>query len=168
VAPDHELLGVVEMTEDEKQQVDFGHAGWEWAQGVLRRAALGGEAAAAYVERLWDAEPAGPGRPDSLKDFRGLQAFADWEESHPARVAQAALKILHETADALLRLGAEASGPAGVKVLKQYIERFNELNDKECFIDTIDREDICEYLYRLAELSGLEEHAESVEELRDW
>src|SRR5262249_14220625 len=90
--------------------------------------------------------------------------FADWPVS-PA-VREACWKNLADTLDALIALGPKGSVEGASDLLRLCIERYNKLD--EGFISTIEREDLCEILYEIGDLCGLDNEEEWVDEWRDW
>ena len=54
-------------------------------------------------------------------------------------------------------------------ILKECIETFNELDEEnDHWIETVEREDICDVFYQLADLAGFGDESELADEWRDW
>ena len=70
--------------------------------------------------------------------------------------------------DALIALGPDAPEPALIDEIQHCVQRFNDLDEDEGFIETIEREDICEAIDRMADLIGLDDYGEALEGGRDW
>jgi len=90
--------------------------------------------------------------------------FGDWPVS--AETREECWKILADTLDALIALGANASVEDATNVLRQCVERYNDLDDG--FICTIEREELCDILYEIGDLCGLDSQEDWVDEWRDW
>jgi hypothetical protein len=52
------------------------------------------------------------------------------------------------------------------EILRQCVERYNELD--EGFICTIEREELCDILYKIGECCGPDSEDDRVDEWRDW
>jgi hypothetical protein len=110
---------------------------------------------------------------EGLKEYRNrLDAekdsyFEDW--SIDSGIREACRVNLTGTLDALIALGPEASRQAALGVLRRCVEWFNELDkaDKP-FIWTMEREELCDILYEIGGLCGLDSGDEWVDQWRDW
>ena len=95
--------------------------------------------------------------------------FAGWQGYVEPAQLRGSRKIMRQAIDALEALGPEPPEWAVLDVLRRTVERFNELEDEtDGFIDTIEREDICERLSDLVHLTGLEGLDELADYWRDW
>ena len=110
---------------------------------------------------------------EGLKEYRNrLDAekdsyFEDWPIDPGIREARRV--NLTGTLDALITLGPEASKEAALGVLRRCVEQFNELDEAdEPFIFTIEREALCDVLYEIGDLCGLDSRDEWVDQWRDW
>jgi hypothetical protein len=110
---------------------------------------------------------------EGLREYRNRFAaerdsyFGDWPIEPGVR--EACQENLSHTLDALIALGPGAPGVAALGVLRRCVERFNELDEAdEPFICTIEREELCDILYEIGDLCGLESGDEWVDEWRDW
>lgn len=90
--------------------------------------------------------------------------FHDWPVDQTVR--EACWKNLADTVDALIALGPKADVEDATEVLRRCIERYNELDDG--FICTIEREELCDILYEIGDLCGLDSEDDWVDEWRDW
>lgn len=98
-----------------------------------------------------------------LTDAQGSY-FGDWPVTPEQRAA--CWLVLAETVDALVALGPKGSVEDATAVLRHCVERYNELD--EGFICTIEREELCDILYELGDLCGLDAEEDWVDEWRDW
>jgi hypothetical protein len=110
---------------------------------------------------------------EGLKEYRNRHDaekdsyFHDWPIDPEVR--EACRENLSITLDALIALGPEASREAALGALRRCVERFNELDEAdEPFIFTIEREELCDILYEIGGLCGLDSGDEWVDEWRDW
>ena len=90
--------------------------------------------------------------------------FRDWPISPQTR--EACWQNLADTVDGLIALGPQASAEDASDTLRRCVERYNELDDG--FICTIEREQLCDILYEIGDLCGLDSEEEWVDEWRDW
>lgn len=90
--------------------------------------------------------------------------FADWDVTRRKRAA--CTRALVAALDALVALGPRGRVEDATAVLKRCVERFNRLDDG--FICTVEREELCDVLYDIGELCGLDSSEEWVEEWREW
>jgi len=72
------------------------------------------------------------------------------------------------TVEALVELGPRASESNRMAILQRCIESFNILDAKMHFIETVEREDICEEFEAIVHACGLGAHKDLVDRWRDW
>ena len=93
----------------------------------------------------------------NLSALRNKKAFQSWEGSVDSGIIEESRRVYEETIDSLLGLGEDASAEERLRILEQYVQRFNELDSAhDQFIATIEREDICECFGQIADVVGLE------------
>jgi hypothetical protein len=90
--------------------------------------------------------------------------FSDWAITPEQR--EACWQNLVQTVDALVALGPDGTVEDATDLLRQCVERYNELD--EGFIATIEREDLCDILYELGNYCGLDGADDWVDEWREW
>lgn len=103
--------------------------------------------------------------PRSLAEFRQMTLFAGWEGYLAPYLIETCRRILHETVDQLAGL-SQAENDARLAIMQACIEQFNALNAQHTFIETLEREDICEVFGHLARLLGLD--ADLADRWREW
>lgn len=107
---------------------------------------------------------------DSLRQLRARllkekpSIFGNWGIT-PDQV-EACWNNLITTLDALIALGEDGTEEDATEVLQQCVERYNDLD--EGFITTLEREELCELLYQIGDLCGMDEEEEWVDEWREW
>jgi hypothetical protein len=105
----------------------------------------------------------------SLAEFRRQAFFKSWNGYVDPANIRAARQLIRTAIDELLALGPDASEPEKLDVLHACVEGFNDLNDEdEHFIETIEREHICDVLADIAERVGLEDYGGRIARDRDW
>jgi hypothetical protein len=105
----------------------------------------------------------------SLAELRRETFFKRWNGYVDAANIRAARQLIRTAIDELLALGPDASESEKLDVLHACVEDFNDLNDEdEHFIETIEREHICDVLGKIAERVGLEDYHEHIARGRDW
>jgi len=90
--------------------------------------------------------------------------FSDWPITPEQRAA--CWQNLAQTLDALIALGRRGSVEDATDILRQCIERYNELD--EGFICTIEREELCDTLYEIGDARGLDGDEDWVDKWREW
>jgi hypothetical protein len=90
--------------------------------------------------------------------------FDDWPITPAQR--QACWQNLVQTVDALIALGPRGTAEGATEILRQCVERYNELD--EGFICTLEREELCDILYEIGECCGPDSEDDWVDEWRDW
>ena len=73
---------------------------------------------------------------------------------------------LRELIDALIALGPDPDEDDARQAVDTCVRRLNEMDD-ECWITTIEREDLCEAIYQIVDLAGFEGDEDWTGE-RDW
>lgn len=101
----------------------------------------------------------------TLEQFRDTKLFEGWEGYRAPKIIEASRRVFRETAERLM--GFERwEGDEAAEVMRWCIEQFNELDSEHHFIETLEREEICEAFEQLAELVGLEENL--ADRWREW
>jgi hypothetical protein len=105
----------------------------------------------------------------TLEELRARTPFPQWTGYVEPTALRGARRIIRETIDTLIELGPDAPEPARLDEINRCVERFNELDEDEGgFIETIEREDIGELVWEIAELVGLDDYGEELIGGRDW
>ena len=104
--------------------------------------------------------------PDSLKQHREQRFFQAWDGFVATEHVSAAEEIIRQLIDGIVAFGSGLDENAARRLVRQAVERFNELNDG--WICTIEREDICEELDRVIELCGFSSDDEDWLAGREW
>lgn len=104
----------------------------------------------------------------TLDELRGRRFFPTWNDYPPPMVVRASRKLMTNTVEELLKLGPRASEKERIAVLQWCIESFNELDAEMQFIETVEREDICEEYEAIVNACGLGRHKELADRWRDW
>jgi hypothetical protein len=104
----------------------------------------------------------------TLEDLRGRRFFRGWRIL-PAGPIRASRKIMTHTIEQLLEVGLDAPEEERLAILQRCIESFNEL-DAEFggFIETDEREDICEESEAIVHACGLGSYEDLADRWRDW
>jgi hypothetical protein len=104
----------------------------------------------------------------TLDELRGRRFFPTWNDSPPPKAVRASRKLMTNTVEELLKLGPRASEKERMVVLQQCIESFNELDAEMQFIETVEREDICEEFEAIVHACGLGHHKDLADRWHDW
>jgi hypothetical protein len=105
----------------------------------------------------------------TLEEFRQRTPFPNWAGYIESGALRGARRIIRETIDALLEIGSDAPAPLKLDVFRHCVQRFNRLDvEQGGFIETIEREDICELLDELAGLVDLDDYEDGLTSAREW
>lgn len=104
----------------------------------------------------------------TLEELRGHRFFRNWKDYPPPKAICASRMVMANTVEELLELGPRASEHTRMEVLKRCIESFNELDEEMHFIETIEREDICEEFDAIVHACKLGAHEDLADRWRDW
>lgn len=176
-------IGTIEPTPDERSISCAPFGSWEsaalqpllqWRWDHDRAAVLAEDAIKAQAEAARRseerAERAAYLARVTLDELSRRQFFPDWEYP-PAAATDASRAIMAATVTRLIGLGPDASEADQMAVLQRCIESFNELDADERligFIETVEREDICEEFEAIVHACGLGHHEDLADEWRDW
>jgi hypothetical protein len=142
---------------------------WRWQHD---REALLAEIAAEQAQRKAQAamqlqQQAKQPRP-TLGRLARRKLFVDWEGHVGAAQIRRSRQIMARTIADLRCLGPKAGEAQKLKILRRCIEQFNVADARQQFIDTMEREDICEVFYLVSCACGLGDREELADEWRDW
>jgi hypothetical protein len=145
-------------------------AQWRWDNArdeVIARDAAE-EAAAAEQRSRMARERQEYLRRVSLTELREHQFFARWKDYPPQKLIVASREIMSDTVEQLIGLGPTAPERERMAVLRECIEAFNRLDADTHFIETVEREDICEEFEAIVHACGLGKHEDLADEWREW
>jgi hypothetical protein len=78
-------------------------------------------------------------------------------------------EVLDSYINNLKKLGDKPTEEDILECVKEVVIRLNELNDKyDYFIETMEREELCEFIIEAARIAGLESEEDITEEWREW
>ncbi|MEX2118562.1 MAG: hypothetical protein WD847_03055 [Pirellulales bacterium] len=104
----------------------------------------------------------------TLEQLRDRRFFGHWKDYPPANAIRASRDLMTRTVQRLIELGPGASPDARMAVLQQCIESFNQLDAEMSFIETTEREDICQEFEAVVHACGLGAHKDLADEWREW
>jgi hypothetical protein len=104
----------------------------------------------------------------TLADLRGHRFFPGWKDYPSRKLVAASRKIMADTVERLIALELTASEDARMGILRECIEAFNRLDAETTFIETVEREDICEEFEAVVHACGLGHHQDLADEWREW
>jgi len=105
----------------------------------------------------------------TLEELRDHQFFPQWDEYPPKKAIRASRRIMTGTIQQLLDLGRAAPELDRMAILQDCIERFNSIDaEMGHFIETVEREDICEEFEAIVRACGLGAHEDLADQWRDW
>lgn len=105
----------------------------------------------------------------TLERLQKRRFFPHWGEYPSKQAIRKSRKIMKETVNQLVELGQKTSKMKRMAVLQACIESFNALDvELDHFIETIEREDICEEFELIQHACGLGEIDDLSDEWREW
>ncbi|WP_409305945.1 hypothetical protein [Peribacillus sp. SCS-155] len=95
--------------------------------------------------------------------------MTDGDEIFNPENIEATIKVLDSYINNLIKLGVKSKKKEIMIFVKDVVIRINELNDQyDYFIETMEREELCEYIIEAANIAGLESDEDITEEWREW
>jgi hypothetical protein len=106
----------------------------------------------------------------TLEELQRKTPFTSWEGSVDADALDASRRAYATLMTQLVALGPEQPADAYLPALNGYIEEFNRLDEEFEFIETIEREDICECLQDVLDVLDLPDIGEcdDLPAVRNW
>ena len=105
----------------------------------------------------------------TLQALASQRRFASWEGVVPQAALQATRQVFRDTIDAIIASGQAASEAAILERLRGCIASLNALDVQHGgFIETIEREDLCEAFEEIVHASGLGHRENLADEWREW
>ncbi|WP_075313653.1 hypothetical protein [Bacillus wiedmannii] len=109
---------------------------------------------------------------DELKKNKPTTAWVEYDEDGEFFTEEnisATNKVLDTYINHLQQLGENPTEVEGMQVVKEVVIKINELNiEHDHFIETMEREDLYEFIDTAARLAGLESEEDITEEWREW
>ncbi len=146
-------------------------AQWRWdhdRDAVLAADKILAEEAAEKAQRMQQARAkslAGA----TLATLLDRKFFPKWTKHPPKKAVLASRRIMRDTVQQLLEIGVTAPESERMAVLQACIERFNSLDEElGHFIETIERDEICEEFEAIVHACGLDAHEDLADEWREW
>jgi len=182
VPRDFRLLGTLKPTKDELALDKGGVSTWayfplqvllQWRWDNDRDALLGEEKMKKDLERIERERNAIREKERIARltwdDLRSKQFFPTWKSYPSKKLTRASEVIMQQTVEDLQKLGESGSRTAKRNILKECIERFNQLDgENKHFIETVEREDICNQFYEIAHVAGFDDEPNLADEWREW
>lgn len=181
VPPEFVPIGTIPPTAEEMEIPCLTFASWyavpldafgQWRWDHDREALLAeeAEAKAAKLRQLKEANEQRKAalRAMTLEQLQTRPFFPRWSGSVPEKPLRASRKLMKETVRRLLELGPSPGEEERIAILKWCIESFNDLDEKQQFIETIEREDICEEFDLIVHVCGLGHRENLADEWREW
>lgn len=106
----------------------------------------------------------------TLEQLQAKTPFSSWAGHVNPKVIDASRLIYKTTVSRLVQIGIGKPKDTYIPVLNKYIEEFNRIDEEYEFIETVEREDICEQLGEILgilKLPGVEE-CDDLPAVRNW
>jgi hypothetical protein len=76
--------------------------------------------------------------------------------------------VLEDFIRSLEALGDQAKSQDILQCVRAVVVKFNKLDAVYSFIETVEREDLCDFIYNAARMTGLDTDEDITEKWRDW
>jgi hypothetical protein len=106
----------------------------------------------------------------TLEQLQAKTPFSSWEGHVNSEALEESRVIYKATLSKLVQVGLGKPKDTYVPLLNRYVEEFNRIDEDYAFIETIEREDICEHLAEILDilqLPGIEE-CDDLPAVRNW
>lgn len=90
------------------------------------------------------------------------------DEHYTDEIIEQSEKALDIFIDGLTSLGEKANEQTIMECVKSVVIRFNELDENYYFIETLEREEIFDFIVKAVTLAGIEVKGDITEEWRNW
>jgi hypothetical protein len=174
-------LGVIDVLQDDKKMDSPWHGGWHFPREVFmqwrwdnEREAVLAEDAAKNALELAKRQEAIQKRVEYLAtiSFSTLltkDLFPTWNDYPPKVAKEGCQKIIQSFIHILDKAGKPLDRNFVAKELKKCIEELNQFDSKnKNFIETVEREDLCEVLEEIVNAAKFSDLIEEVEDWKDW
>lgn len=105
---------------------------------------------------------------EALRTMRAEPLFPSWSEYPEPEQTEAASEAVGALIDGLIAMGPNADEGVARGLVDECVLRLNDLDERDGnWIETMEREDLCELIYRAVELTGFAPDEDWVGE-RDW
>ncbi len=105
----------------------------------------------------------------TLQTLSDQRRFQSWEGVVPQAALQATRQVFRDIIDAIIASGPGAAEATVLEVLRGCIASLNALDIQHGgFIETLEREDLCEAFEEIVHASGLGHHENLADEWREW
>lgn len=179
---DFALIGTIEPSSEERATECFTYGGWaslriqplaQWRWDNEREAVMAEDASKQEHQRQVQAQQRKHRREllatTSLEELLEHRFFPQWKTHPPKKAEQACRRIMADTVLQLHELGNRASESERLVLLQKCIEAINAIDEQMgYFIETIEREDICEEFEKIVHACGLGAHQDLADQWRDW
>ena len=110
------------------------------------------------------------GPPMTLEQLQAKTPFSSWEGHVDSKALAESRLIYKTTLSKLVQVGLGKQKDAYIPLLNRYIEEFNRIDEEYEFIETIEREDICEHLGQILDILKLPgvEDCDDLPAVRNW
>lgn len=104
----------------------------------------------------------------SLRELAEARMLEEWDEHRPRDLVVRVEEVFRELIFGLIDVEPAAGQAAKVILIRKAVEKLNELNDAQPFIDTIEREDLCGVFDHILHLVGVDDAQDVVDKHRSW
>jgi hypothetical protein len=104
----------------------------------------------------------------TLAQLRDKERFATWEGSISDELLIVCRHVFQETIDSLLEFEGKLPKKRMVAALRECVLRLNDLDAEHEFIETVEREDLCQEIDEIAHACGFPKEVGVADRWRDW
>ncbi|WP_445738864.1 hypothetical protein [Niallia sp. FSL R7-0271] len=101
--------------------------------------------------------------------YEWTSRLADGDEIFNPENIESTNKVLDAYINNLIKLGVNPKKKEIIHFVKDVVISINELNENnDYFIETMEREELCEYIIQAANIAGLQTYEDITEPWREW
>lgn len=100
--------------------------------------------------------------------MKSKKRFVSWEGAVSVELIEVCRQVFLDAIDALMEREGKPRKKLVVSVLRECVERLNELDAEQHFIDTIEREDLCQEIDEIVCASGFPNDEGIADRWREW
>src|SRR6185437_4531238 len=150
------IAGLLPLTDTERKAVASSEerwSSWPWIIGIMHRELLG--QVAPPIRKPQETSAAVPSQNIRVAANR-QNIFSQWRNYHSTAIIREIQRAARTAQHSLNALATDASEEEKTAVLRSFVKAVNQLNSKQQFVNSVDRDDLVEFLLQLGASHGLD------------
>ena len=104
----------------------------------------------------------------TLSELKDRKRFERWERGLPQKLIDVCRHIFDETIDSLMEFEGKVPKKKMVAALRECVTRLNDLDAEHDFIETVEREDLCQEIDEIVHACRFPKEQGIADRWRDW